>query len=130
MKVFYFYMVTVKQAMDAYIKDHNLGVPSGKDYKHAGRLINTHFRKYWGLDKPIEVINSARYTLDKEQNIIVFEYPDTFLPEMFIRIEYFFSIKSERMESVPNSKNTQKQRKRIPVKQKPAYIPNCKKIRQ
>lgn len=116
-------MVTVRQALDAYCEIKKLPTPTGKDYKHAGRIINTHFRKYWGVDKPIEVINSARYTFDTKQRIIVFEYPDTFLPEMFTRIEYFFSIKSDRMESVPKSKSTQKERKRIPVKPKPAYTP-------
>jgi hypothetical protein len=125
MKVFLF-MVTVKQALDTYCKDKGLPTPTGKDYKHAGRLINTHFRKYWGLNMPIDVINSVRYTLDKEEGIIVFEYPDTFLPEMFKRIEYFFSIKEQRMESVPKSTSEKKSRKRIPVKQKIVYVPKTR----
>lgn len=123
-------MVTVKDALDQYCKEKELGAPTGKDYKHAGRLINTHFRKYWGLDKPIEVINSARYTLINigARDIIVFEYPDTFLPEMFIRIEYFFHIKADRFDGAPKPKpvEVKKTRKRIPAKQKPVYVPKTR----
>jgi hypothetical protein len=118
-------MVTVKQALDAYCEERNLSTPTGKDYKHAGRIINTHFRKYWGLDKSIDIINSARYTFDYTDSIIVFEYPDIFLQEMMKRIEYFFSIKSERMNSLPKPgyKPVKKERKRIPAAPRPAYIP-------
>jgi len=123
-------MVTVKDAFDAYCKERGLGTPTGKDYKHAGRLINTHFRKYWGLDKPIEVINSARYTtisIGIGKIIIVFEYPDAFLPEMFKRIEVFFQLKAERFngDPKPNPKpapvEEKKKRKRIPMKQSPSF---------
>lgn len=115
-------MVTAKVALDLYCKENNLPQPSGKDYKNAGRIIVTHFRRYWAKDKPMDVINSVRFTL--ENGFIVLEYPDVFLPEMFNRIEYFFKIKSERFDKVPVPKNSQpvkKERKRIPLKQKPAY---------
>lgn len=120
-------MVTVRVAFDKYCKDKGLPAPTGKDYKNAGRVINTHFRKFWGLKQSAEVISSAGYVFDEKKGIIVFCYPDSFLPEMFNRIEYFLKLKSERELSasrpaikIPTSK---KERKRIPLKQNAIYVP-------
>jgi hypothetical protein len=120
-------MVTVKDAFDAYCKERNLPPPTGKDYKNAGRLINTHFRRFWGVKQTPEIVSSAHYLLDKERGIIVFSYPDIFLIEMIGRIDFFLSQKSQRKDSVPKPKSQatpqKKERKRIPLKQKPAYEP-------
>lgn len=127
MKVFLFHMVTVQHAFDTYCKEKGLPAPTGKDYKNAGRLINTHFRRFWGLKQTAEIVSLAGYVLDEKRGIIVFCYPDIFLPEMFGRIEVFLKLKSERKDSVPKPKAKaaphKRERKRIPLKQSPAYVP-------
>lgn len=126
MKVFYF-MITVQYAFDKYCENKGLPAPTGKDYKNAGRLINTHFRKFWGIKQPAEIISMARYTFDEKRGIIVFCYPDCFILEMFERIELFLKLKSDRKESVPKpaikSPTSKRDRKRIPLKQNAIYVP-------
>lgn len=127
-------MLTVYEVFNQWCQDHDMLPPSGNDLREAGAIIGYHFRKYWGIDHPEEVPN-AGFKLSPREGCLVIGYPEIFLLEMYRCIEHFLNLKKERMNkanekpadpipSKPTSDPKKKERKRIPLNQKPAFSGN------
>ena len=103
-------MITIYELVSEYFKAHNLPDPSQNDLAHIGKMIGTHFRRFWGIMQPPEVIQQAGFTWSKEpgRSILVLGYPDVFRGEMIARVELFLRQKSERIEKDYQLKNTEK----------------------
>lgn len=124
-------MVTVYSQVKLYCQENGLPFPNRFDMDNIGRMISTHFRRFWGINQPAEIISQAGFVFSEEPGkpILVAAYPDCFSDEMLARIKLFYDTKEAenqkaveketvQPEKVTKSVTTRK-RKRIPFKPTP-----------
>ena len=93
----------------------------------TGKIISTHFRRFWGINQPDEVIAQAGFVFSEEPGkpLLVIGYPDCFREEMQARMHMYFEQKKMPVvvpeKSPPKPTSEKKERKRIPAKKIPAY---------
>lgn len=112
--------MTIKEVFDQYCQKKELPAPTGKDYKHLGRLTLAHFKRHWAPKQAEEVISKMHCT--KQGSIVVFDYPEEFADEIINRIDFFLHLKTNRMliEKQPGKYKKEQPikapRKRIPLR--------------
>jgi hypothetical protein len=102
-------------------------MPRRNDLLEIGKMVATHFRRFWGLTQPAEIIQQAGFTLTDEPGkpMLVIGYPDCFVDEMAERIAMYYAKKAATPAPEVNppvekpkviKSDTDTKRKRIPVK--------------
>lgn len=113
-------------------------IASRIDMDNIGRMIATHFRRFWGINQPAAIIQQAGFVFSEElgKPMLVVGYPECFSEEMKARIILFYERKRAeiaerelrqviRPEKV-TSEVTVKQRKRSPLRRGPEKILSVK----
>ena len=95
-------MVTTYEVFTQICRENQLPPPTDNDLSHAGKMVATHFRRFWGIIQPPEIIQKAGFTWSKEpgRTLLVIGYPDEFKSEMVNRIMIYLSMKEEKQRQI------------------------------
>ena len=131
-------MLTVYSQVKKYCEIESIPLANRFDMENIGRMVATHFRRFWGISQPAEVISQAGFVLSEEAGkpMLVVAYPECFAEEMKARITLFYEtkraalIESAQKQPIQPEKVTKlvptKERKRTPVKRGPEKIMSVK----
>lgn len=115
-------MITAYQIVKKYCQDNQISGIKRHEITLIGGFISTHFKRFWGVNQPAEVISQAGFLFTEEMGkpMLVVGYPDCFLEEMLTRIHFYFENKKNQPAKEPSLIKTpivtqKKERKRIPL---------------
>lgn len=77
-------MATVNERIEKLCKDNNTQRPNKRHSMNIGKMISTHFKRFWVFEQTEDVLADTKFVIEETEHykLVVTHYPKSFVLEM------------------------------------------------